>query len=84
MNTTTLSKCVTELKKNEPNIQYVLGMLETIIEMSGQPLPTAGLAGEITYVQKPIQSQGILTTTKSDGEPIPEFLRAGGVGNLTS
>lgn len=35
MNITTLSKCVEELKKDNPNISYVLGMLETVIEMNG-------------------------------------------------
>lgn len=34
MNTTTLQKCVDELKKDAPNIPYILGMLETFIEMS--------------------------------------------------
>lgn len=34
MNTTVLNKCVDELKKPEPNISYVLGMIETLIAMS--------------------------------------------------
>lgn len=36
MNTNILSKCVEELKKDNPNISYVLGMLETVIEMGNQ------------------------------------------------
>lgn len=34
MNTNILNKCVEELKKENPKLDYVLGMLETIIEMS--------------------------------------------------
>lgn len=39
MNINTLSKCVEELKKDAPNISYVLGMLETVIEMNGIQVP---------------------------------------------
>ena len=34
MNTSVLSKCVEELKKEKPDIRYVLGMLETFIDLS--------------------------------------------------
>lgn len=33
MNTQILQKCVDELKKDSPNIPYILGTLETLIEM---------------------------------------------------
>lgn len=36
MNTNILKKCVDELKKETPKIDYVLGMLESVIELSGQ------------------------------------------------
>lgn len=36
MNTKVLTKCLEELSKETPNIDKVIGMLETIIEMSGQ------------------------------------------------
>lgn len=39
MNTNILSKCVEELKKETPNISYVLGMLETVIDMNGASAP---------------------------------------------
>lgn len=35
MNTNILKKCVEELKKESPKIDYVLGMLESVIELSG-------------------------------------------------
>jgi len=37
MNTQILQKCVDELKKETFSKEYVLGMLETIIAMSGLP-----------------------------------------------
>lgn len=40
MNISTLQKCVEELKKDAPNISYVLGMLETVIEMNGASIPS--------------------------------------------
>ena len=39
MNTNVLNKCLTELQKDKPNIDKVIGMLETIIEMSGSVVP---------------------------------------------
>ena len=87
MNTTTLQKCVTELKKESPNIQYVLGMLETIIEMSGQTIsiplnnnPT-GFASYATATTPNITFTQSSGTTATD---VPDFLSAGPVGNLTN
>ena len=37
MNTSVLKKCVEELKKDQPDIRYILGMLETFIELSDIP-----------------------------------------------
>lgn len=34
MNTNILKKCLEELSKDEPKLDYVRGMLETLIEMS--------------------------------------------------
>lgn len=36
MNTKILQKCITELKTEKPKIDYVLGMLETLMEMTGK------------------------------------------------
>jgi hypothetical protein len=38
-NTTILQRCVDELKKETPNLSYVQGMLETVIEMSAMQTP---------------------------------------------
>ena len=37
MNTQVLVKCLDELTKDKPNIEYVKGMLETLITLSGAP-----------------------------------------------
>lgn len=38
MNTQVLVKCLDELTKDKPNIEYVKGMLETLITLSGAPI----------------------------------------------
>ena len=35
MNTSILNKCVEELSKEDPRLDYIRGMLETLIEMAG-------------------------------------------------
>ena len=40
MNTLILQKCVEELKKENPKIDYILGMLETVIALSGTTTST--------------------------------------------
>jgi hypothetical protein len=37
MNTQILQKCIEELKQTNPKIDYILGMLETVVAMSAQP-----------------------------------------------
>lgn len=42
MNTKILQKCLEELKKDKPDLSYLRGTLETLIEMAGgQVLPNA-------------------------------------------
>ena len=72
MNTNVLQKCVDELKKEQPNIQYVLGMLETVIELSvARPmLPT-------TYPLSAQNNTSHGTTIEIPQEEIPAHLRVG-------
>lgn len=72
MNTKVLTKCLEELSKESPNIEKVIGMLETIIEMSSSqplpisvpqypsfPMPTPIYAGtNATNVNIPIEEEG--------------------------
>lgn len=39
MNTRILQKCLDELKKDSPNVDYLRGMLETLVEMGDQVVP---------------------------------------------
>lgn len=70
MNTTILQKCVDELKKETPNLQYVLGRLETLIEMAPVTIQhavvpdvrnitrTENIADESTPIRSPITDLG--------------------------
>ncbi len=40
MNTNILNKCIEELKKDTPDLSYLRGMLETLMEMQNEPLVT--------------------------------------------
>lgn len=80
MNTTILAKCVDELRKESPNIAYVLGMLETIIAMSGQ-----------TYIPLPAQPDTLNVKTiiqrteevSDETVPVNPVVKAGPIGRLT-
>ena len=68
MNTSILIKCVDELKKDTPNLQYVLGMLETIIELSGSQMPiTTPLASPNLFPVPPYT----ITANETKEEPNP-------------
>jgi hypothetical protein len=71
MNTKILQKCVEELKKETYSKEYVLGMLETIIEMNNNDKP-------LIYATTTPEIKGMVTHTNVDEarEEIPAFLRA--------
>lgn len=54
MNKKILQKCVDELGKESPSIEYIKGMLETLIEMDSTVLPTPTIDGitRIPYVKE--------------------------------
>lgn len=56
MNNKILQKCIDELNKEDFSKQYVLGMLETIIEMNVQPLIYPIQNEQIKNVDKKIVS----------------------------
>lgn len=75
--TNILQKCIKELKQEKPKLDYVLGMLEVLSEISEERLliPT-----QTNEPKTPI----IRTETVSDEttEPIPDFLRVGPMGKV--
>jgi len=84
MNTSILQKCVVELKKDNPKIDYILGMLETVIEMSNVP-PTSVVTSQWT----PAVIESTYTQTAStpvvglsDEEKLAEEYERGPIGGL--
>ena len=70
MNTQVLVKCLDELTKDKPNIEYVKGMLETLITLSGAP---------ITQVVTPeVKVKEVLRTETVSDEEINLSKYAGG------
>ncbi len=75
MNTNILKKCVDELKKDTFSKEYVLGMLETIIEMSSETK---------SFTTHETKTPIVRTETVSDEEVVPDFLKPGPVGNINA
>lgn len=75
MNTQILQKCVDEMKKETFSKEYVLGMLETIIAMSGTPLMPS----------RPIPGMGIETPKADEVTDIEKkYLSSNNVGNIAT
>lgn len=71
MQNTILLKCITELKSDKPKIEYVLGMLEAVVSMSGASLPTNI---NIPYVSQETKTNNPTTGATNTGitEPTEE------------
>lgn len=87
MNKNILQKILTELGKDTPSIDYLKGMVETLLEM-GDTLPIVG-TGSYPYV--PPSSYVTQTTpartefvSDESTEVVPAFLRAGTIGKITN
>ncbi len=52
MNPQILQKCVAELKKDNPSLEYVVGILETLIEIGGGQ-STSGMTYDAKIIQVP-------------------------------
>jgi hypothetical protein len=83
MNTNILQKCINELKNESPKLEYVIGVLETLIDMSpDSPVKNAvfvksTIDGGLTRVTSPL-------TENVDEEIIPDFVKTGPIGKITS
>ncbi len=73
MNTKILQKCVEELKKDTYSKEYVLGMLETFIDLAG------GIPADKTMIYETTtpEIKGMVTRIPADEpkEELPAFLR---------
>ena len=72
MNVNVIRKCLDELVKVEPRLDYVQGMLETLIELN-ETVSTTAMA---PYVVSPI------VTTHVDSDPGLSRISAGPIGGL--
>lgn len=79
MNTLILQKCVEELKKDSPKIDYILGMLETLIEMSGNAVTSTPVMPNTVYVQ----ATGTTPQPLSEEERLAQVYGTGPIGGLS-
>jgi hypothetical protein len=83
MNTQVLVKCLDELTKDKPNIEYVKGMLETLITLSGAPslvFPTISSDMKVHEKVKEV----LRTETMSDEEINLSKYAGGNTGTVRS
>ena len=80
MNTNILQKCINELKNEKPKLEYVIGVLETLIDMSpDKPEKTVGIVpGYFTKTEPLADKQNV------DEEIIPDFVKPGPIGKINS
>lgn len=74
----TLSKCIEELKKDQPDIRYIIGMLETYVELSStRPATTYTVTGS------GIMTKPIIVPELVDEEQLPHGYANGPIGKIT-
>lgn len=91
MNTNILKKCVEELKKKDFSKEYVMGMLETLIEMHAvQTYTTAGYMAPIPIIpEEKSNNPPVITgfkdlqqTEKNESTKTEERYLNGGIGRV--
>ena len=65
MQNSILEKCVAELKKESPKIDYILGMLETLIQLGGAAPTPSGLSNLTPHVNVK-ETPATIPETESD------------------
>lgn len=65
-----LSKCISELKVDNPRIDYVLGMLETLLDMQGsvsvkETLPNQQISVISNYDEKSVMEAGVAAAAQA-------------------
>lgn len=78
----TLQKCIEELKKDQPDIRYILGMLETYLELSvgATTIASTNPSSAPIFMTKRVGETVELTDEKTDLERRYE---KGPIGNIT-
>lgn len=84
MNKNILQKILTELGKETPSIDYLKGMVETLLEMGE---PEIKVTGGTSSTVIPYATQTTPTRTESvsdESTTIPDFLKTGPLGTITN
>lgn len=76
MNINVLKKCLDELNKESPRLEYVKGILETFIDLNTH---TVASQNNVTEQVKEL----VRTESVSDEEVVPDFLKPGRVGSIS-
>lgn len=87
MNTTILSRCITELQQEKPDISYIRGALETLLEMSAPPpalpMPYAGMTPHYTLENDPNVKRTESVADEEIDATTAAYLAGGPVAPLT-
>lgn len=75
MNPKVLQKCIEELKKEKPNVDYVRGVLETLLEMGDQIVTTRAVVEttkQLPTAKTDIEFKDVATAPQAkDDKPAP-------------
>lgn len=58
MNTSVIQKCITELQKESPDLSYLRGMLETLLDMQSDPWQRIPVDNSTTHINASSISPG--------------------------
>lgn len=68
MNTKLLQKCIDKLGEQTPDLSYVRGILETLMEMSGEPVPVSIVPPILTQSSTMFSSKQVSASDLPDEE----------------
>ena len=77
MNPTILNKCIDELKKAEPDLSYIRGMLETLVELSANQIQHVPFRPSTTAINT------LENTVADENSPILDAYNTGRTGIVT-
>lgn len=78
MNTSVLKKCIEELGKEKPDLSYIRGMLETLVELSAN-----NLVNVPPYTLKPMVLRDPQVLTDEEQNPTLNAYLGGNTGAVT-
>lgn len=85
MNTSLLKKCLDELSADHPRLDYMKGILETLIEMSSNTTSILSYPSIPVYTPPYVVTSSTMNLKEADkaiDEVIPDFLKPGPTGKM--